>query len=45
MLDPPAGYVIGPCFVIVLDVAEVIALLATGERIGDPLAGTAVVKK
>ncbi len=44
-LIPLAGYLVGPCFVIVLDIAEVIALLATGERIGDRLAGTVVVKK
>jgi uncharacterized RDD family membrane protein YckC len=42
---PFAGYVAGPSCGVLVTLAEAIMLLGTGERIGDRIAGTMVVKK
>jgi uncharacterized RDD family membrane protein YckC len=45
MIIPMLGYVLGPGAALVIIVIEAVCLLATGERMGDKLAGTVVVMK
>jgi uncharacterized RDD family membrane protein YckC len=45
LIIPVIGMVLGPSVAIVVIVAEVILILSKGERLGDMMAGTVVVKK
>jgi len=45
MVIPLLGYVFGPGAAFVCILIEAISLLATGERLGDKIAGTVVVKR
>jgi uncharacterized RDD family membrane protein YckC len=45
LVIPFLGYVFGPGAALVCLLLEIISLLATGERLGDKMAGTVVVRK
>lgn len=45
LIIPLLGYVVGPSVAVIIVLTEAILLLSQGDRIGDRLAGTTVVRK